>query len=775
MAPEDEGSLLSPETIEKLKYFTAILFFVCLSLYITIIVLQTDDVDFVLPENFFVLGVNDISLPLASGKLSLPGLRLQVPLGLFFLLAPLALLLIHFVLLDLWSARTAARQRLGRLLAAAVLVVPMVGLAAVARQYFPFSAVRPATLQAESYLNSYWLTIVHAGLVVFDVLLVLYMTARAGPGRAPLRCFFRSDAREPPGPAVLGICVLGCLLALGSLPLLSDLLSDREGMETEQPDVFFVHWLVLTLGLLVVVFSGLQRLVWRSVASACLLLRALPGFGRAGDGLRHRSDRLKGTLGEAPPMRLKIVLVLFLCLAMVELAEPRGLDLEGQTLAVGLPEEIPHAAMVLAYARTDGPTSAWEKASEHAWAHATGLDFRGWRLNAANLRSATMPNISFVGSQLVGANLQAANLFRADLSDAQLPRSDLRYAQLRGAKLVNAGLCGARLQGAALDVQKIASTGAEQAGGPSAETIDGKPVTRTNFSEARLRGAFFSERIETYADGVCDLNGARSAPPFPNVILKKAVLTGAHMNGFRFRDDDDQDVDLDDASMALAELTGSNFQDFDFTKIKTLRGAKLRCAVLNKAIIPLRILTAYEGLSASTLFTDSELEGVEFVSGIGARPDKKDEVDCTAYSNRVAFPSASFKNAKLKGAVLAGFSFAGNGEAGPPGVDLSGADFAGADLFASSFAGRNLTDLVSLEGADLRCADLSGANLSGKNLQSADLRGADLSGADLTNANLIGAPLRGTKLRGADLTNADVDRAALVEAIMGALEAPKDD
>ncbi|MCB2145299.1 MAG: pentapeptide repeat-containing protein [Deltaproteobacteria bacterium] len=77
-------------------------------------------------------------------------------------------------------------------------------------------------------------------------------------------------------------------------------------------------------------------------------------------------------------------------------------------------------------------------------------DFRGARLELANLQGVIGAKACFESANLESADLRNANLYKADLRAATLTNANLRDANLRGAKFGGAMLEGATLSGADL-------------------------------------------------------------------------------------------------------------------------------------------------------------------------------------------------------------------------------------------------------------------------------------------------------------------------------------
>lgn len=757
----------SKQSLADILPFGGVAFALLVTFYLIVVVLQTDDRDFVRPERFFPLGLVDVKVPLAAGTFALPGLNLDISLGLFFFAAPFFLLAIHYGLLDFWSRKEAAGRQFPLVLRVLIFILPMLGLVVVARQYFPFATVRPSASDG----GSSWLTFVHASAIAVDVFLVLFMAA---PDRAPLRRAFDPSVR---GGERFAAAATGCLVVLLALSFVSLLLGLAKKWESGQAVALWPS--VLPLLALAVAASALcipqfQRTVAGLVGGMAFgICRAFYAVFGPRQDLTQRKERFVRHLGKDSPMRLNYALRVLVALAALELALARSLDLAGATLAADMPAEIPHASMVAAYMAfsTTSPDKAWESAREHAWGSARGLDLSGWHLASANLRGATMPKINLVDASLTNADMAGANLFGAVLNKARLQRADLRDARLGGVQLIGAVLTGSSLQGAQLQPIQLAQT----------ET--GGATGRTDFTEANLTDAVFADPPKE-DDFACGAGTGR--PEFSAVVLRDAIMTTAKLPGFAFPESDDPDesgVDLRGADLSGAVLVDASFVGWDLTVLKSLRGADLRCADLSGAIldgIDLANVKFEDAVLAGAKLIRSKLQGAQLQStrfsveaqpGDGGTMERTDftladltgavfadlpadgELACDSLPERQPFPELVLRGAIMKTAKLPGFAFSRNNEPDQSGIDLRGADLSDAVLVNAEFAGWNFTELEleSLRGADFRCADLKGASLSGMDLTGAQFQGADLTDADLQGATLIAADFGGAKLIRANL------------------------
>ena len=163
------------------------------------------------------------------------------------------------------------------------------------------------------------------------------------------------------------------------------------------------------------------------------------------------------------------------------------------------------------------------------------FDARGRDLKGAVFAGATLPRTDFYYAQLEGVSLFVAQLQYARFQSANLQGAMLDGAQLQGASLQGAHLQGASLQGAHL--QGASLQGAELQG------------ARLNgyFQGAMLRGA----RLEGASLDSARLEGAS----LDSARLEGASLRGAHLQGASLKSAELLGARLDDADMTATNLS----------------------------------------------------------------------------------------------------------------------------------------------------------------------------------------------------------------------------
>ena len=163
------------------------------------------------------------------------------------------------------------------------------------------------------------------------------------------------------------------------------------------------------------------------------------------------------------------------------------------------------------------------------------FDARGRDLKGAVFAGATLPRTDFYHAQLEGvsffvAQLQYARFQSANLQGAMLDGAQLQGASLQGAHLQGASLQGARLQGASL--QGVELQGARLSGYFQGAMLQGARLEGASLDSARLEGA--------------SLDSAR---------LEGASLRGAHLQGASLQSAELLGARLDDADMTATNLS----------------------------------------------------------------------------------------------------------------------------------------------------------------------------------------------------------------------------
>ena len=166
-----------------------------------------------------------------------------------------------------------------------------------------------------------------------------------------------------------------------------------------------------------------------------------------------------------------------------------------------------------------------------------GLDFKGARLNDANLQGARLDDANLQGAWLGGANLQEAWLEGANLRGAGLGGANLHEAWLEGANLQEAWLPGANLQEAWLRGANLQGAGLGGANLQEARlmraNLQGAWLIRANLQGAGLGGANLQEAwLEGAKLKFTDLSGCRlAATPLRSVHFSEPVgLTQSQVN-----------------------------------------------------------------------------------------------------------------------------------------------------------------------------------------------------------------------------------------------------
>lgn len=202
-------------------------------------------------------------------------------------------------------------------------------------------------------------------------------------------------------------------------------------------------------------------------------------------------------------------------------------------------------------------------------------DLSGASFAGADLRGAMLPDVRAAGANLVNANLQSsvvifgqlqgANLNHANLQGANLYHADLQGADLTDAQLQGASLSGAQLQGDTIYYAHLGDA-----------SLDGAHLEGAKLHEAQLQGANLSAAYLQGADlGSAQLQGANLGL----AQLQGANLIGAHLEGANLRD-----AQLQGARLTETELQGADLSRAAIT-LDQLLDAKWEGAQLNSAIM----------------------------------------------------------------------------------------------------------------------------------------------------------------------------------------------
>jgi uncharacterized protein YjbI with pentapeptide repeats len=267
-------------------------------------------------------------------------------------------------------------------------------------------------------------------------------------------------------------------------------------------------------------------------------------------------------------------------------------------------------------------------------------DLVGLDLSHMNFTDGVFLNCDFStsearGVKFTGAILRGAKFDKADLTGADFRRADLRSASFLDAQMVDAVLDRSDLR--------------QDTDGDGGSSFKGANLTRTNFSESKMRNADFSGALLKSTNlAAADLRGAS----FRHAEIADAAVAGAHMSDTDFSGaiiGGEMDERLDTLVMK-----GPEFRKLDREEIARMLADHAAWVESGGA----------EGVRAD--FSCADLAGVDF-SG--------------------------------RNLCLADFS----------GALLSGARLQGARLIAADFRTANLTR-ADFSGADLRGANLAGAH-----------------------------------------------------------------
>jgi uncharacterized protein YjbI with pentapeptide repeats len=171
-----------------------------------------------------------------------------------------------------------------------------------------------------------------------------------------------------------------------------------------------------------------------------------------------------------------------------------------------------------------------------------GLDLRGRDLRNADLSDAVLTNGNLTGALLQGANFEGADLDGAQLAGARLDGADLsgthlEGANLRGATLTGASLSDAHLEGAVLKHAVLLGADLRRAD-LSAADIRSADLRLAHLERSRAHAANFSDS---------DLRGAR---------MEKADLAAANLRWTRLLD-----ARMIGTNIYLADLRGASARE----------------------------------------------------------------------------------------------------------------------------------------------------------------------------------------------------------------------
>jgi uncharacterized protein YjbI with pentapeptide repeats len=493
------------EKSERLANFSvaaAVLLFA----YVAIAVLKQSDAELILPSSRFDLGgmLEKFKEGIPGGAFVTPLLQIEIPLSLFYTLAPVGLLILH----------AAAVLQPGRLRSVAAplrimaIWMPPFVLGLIRWRFSPYVASEPPPPSpATIAIEAVQLTALALDIGVIAIAL-LWNRAEESEKMIPLsrRVALALRASWQTGPLWLAALLawpIGIELAGGS--------RERSSAET----------LMIAAGLAVAalwILRGAAR--WRTSGLSWLFVRS----SRDKEDL-DMSDRL-------------LLAAAFLGLGLLP-ASGRAIDVSGESLVAQAPSETMMAALVVSE-RASG--SRLRQVRRDAWSeYGRGIDLSGWRFPGGRFDHATMAHIDLTGADLRSAFFDFANLIGADLSRAKLRGASLRYADLslanpRGTNTIRrAELAESKPNGDAVVAQTTTA--------PSDEVLDLKDADLTG---AILEGADLANANLTNAT----LKGA---------FLKRAKLGNAILKGANFCAADLRGVDLSNAQISAdTEFSGTD-------------------------------------------------------------------------------------------------------------------------------------------------------------------------------------------------------------------------
>jgi uncharacterized protein YjbI with pentapeptide repeats len=180
---------------------------------------------------------------------------------------------------------------------------------------------------------------------------------------------------------------------------------------------------------------------------------------------------------------------------------------------------------------------------------ARGRDLKGARFDFANL-----PRVDFTGANLQGASLDSAQLDRISLDAGQLQGASLENAQLKAASLKFAQLGHARLKGAQLHGASLASANLQDA------DIEDAQLQEASLDNAQLQNAYVNRaQLQGASLNGAHLQGAKlSAADLRGASLSKAELQGALLDGAHLQGASLENAALQAASLSNAQLQGAS-------------------------------------------------------------------------------------------------------------------------------------------------------------------------------------------------------------------------
>jgi len=565
---------------------------VAVYLYVIVAVLRQSDSELILPSSVFDLGglLSKAQGGIPGGSFITPILQVQIPLTLFYTLAPIALLALHASLVLFDRGALARATHVVRSLA---IWAPPVALALIRWRFAPYVSARPEPPPIGQAMES--LQSVALGL---DLILVMIATLRGDGAVEPRRRI--AETRIIPARALRHASAVWLILALGALRAPGTTLGWT--VQTMLPIVIAAVWLAEGL----VGRRQARAIVTRAVFVRTVIREDLTMFGRA------------AVLG--------IYVVL---LALPSFA--RQLDLSGQSLVSRTPSDTLFQTLLKPEYWKTGSDDKSENRAERihrvannianarieAWnADGVGISLAHWNFPGTRFERATMALITMTGTDLENASLDFTNLISADLRWARLNGASLRSAELDFAFLTGSDVAGANFSGASMvdaTADRLVQMAADRSNLPipkptydkdnaatsdEKDPCDGWPkgyildlsnadLSRTNFKAADLRCANFTNSTMTadtdfsnaYLQGA-KFNGVHDVDPKMLPITK---LTGAWAgwikidHGIKLK----EGLDISNTDFRHAILRG-----VDFHNVKGAATAKFNFADLTCAILP---------------------------------------------------------------------------------------------------------------------------------------------------------------------------------------------
>jgi uncharacterized protein YjbI with pentapeptide repeats len=236
----------------------------------------------------------------------------------------------------------------------------------------------------------------------------------------------------------------------------------------------------------------------------------------------------------------------------------------GADLTSGKPDNLPGWSRNLIV--TDKDLSAGDDAKEKRIS-LRGRDLRHATLSRSKLKRADFYGARLAGARLIHADLSAANFGEAKLQRAVLVGAELQGADFAGAELQGANLSWAELQGADLAQAKLQGAHLTGAGLQGAD-LTGAGLQGADLTEARLQGADLGRAKLQGADlSRAKLQGAGLVEAgLKGADLSRTELQGANLFAAKL-----QGVDLFGAKLQGANLLGAELQGANLTRAAVWR------------------------------------------------------------------------------------------------------------------------------------------------------------------------------------------------------------